>query len=55
MSLSFSGSSWNRVGRTGVSGREHARAHERERTRTRRSVVEQIKEGTTFHDGPSGY
>jgi hypothetical protein len=35
------GSSWNRVGRTGVSGREHAHAHERERTRTRtrRSVV----------------
>ncbi len=27
------------MGRTGVSGREHARAHERERTRTRRSVV----------------
>jgi len=33
----YNGSSWNREGRIGVSGREHARARERERTR--RSVV----------------
>jgi hypothetical protein len=31
------GSSWNRVGKIGVSGREHARARKRERTR--KSVV----------------
>jgi hypothetical protein len=31
--LSKSGSSWNRVGKIGVSGREHARARKRERTR----------------------
>jgi hypothetical protein len=31
--LPFLGSSWNRVGKIGVSGREHARARKRERTR----------------------